>query len=67
MTRGTHEWTPMSTPLRVLILEDRPADAKLMVHELRRAGYELDWKRVETEADYLANRRHFGRRRRAGI
>ena len=45
----------MTTPLRVLILEDRPADARLMVHELRRAGYELDWKRVETEADYLAN------------
>jgi pentatricopeptide repeat protein len=30
----------MSTPLRVLILEDRPDDAKLMLHELRRAGFE---------------------------
>ena len=44
----------MSTPLRVLILEDRPSDAELMLHELRRAGFEPDWRRVETEADYLA-------------
>jgi PAS domain S-box-containing protein len=44
----------MSTPLRVLILEDRPDDAKLMLHELRRAGFEPDWQRVETEPDYLA-------------
>jgi CheY-like chemotaxis protein len=45
----------MTTPLRVLILEDRPADAKLMVHELRRAGYEVNWQRVDTEADYCAH------------
>ena len=44
----------MPTPLRVLVLEDRPADAELMVHELRRAGFEPDWRRVETEPDYLA-------------
>jgi PAS domain S-box-containing protein len=44
----------MSTPLRVLILEDRPADVKLMLHELRRAGYEVNWQRVETERDYLS-------------
>lgn len=44
----------MATSLRVLILEDRPSDAKLIVHELRRAGYEPDWQRVDTEADYLA-------------
>jgi len=45
----------MSTSLRVLILEDRPADVELMLHELRRAGFEPDWQRVETEADYLAH------------
>jgi PAS domain S-box-containing protein len=45
----------MTTPLRVLILEDRPADAKLMLHELRRAGYDVDWQRVETEAEYRAH------------
>ncbi len=44
----------MATPLRVLILEDRPADAELMVHELRRAGLDPDWRRVEDEPDYLA-------------
>jgi signal transduction histidine kinase len=45
----------MSTPLHVLILEDRPADAALMVHELRRAGFDPVWQRVETEADYVAH------------
>ena len=45
----------MSTPLRVLILEDRSADADLMLLELRRAGFEPDWKRVDTEKDYLAS------------
>jgi CheY-like chemotaxis protein len=44
---------PMSVPLRVLILEDRATDAELMLHELRRIGYEPDWRRVETELDYL--------------
>ena len=45
----------MATSLRVLILEDRSADAELMLHALRRAGYELDWRRVETELDYVAH------------
>ena len=45
----------MPTPLRVLILEDRPPDADLMVLELKGAGFEPDWKRVQTEEDYLAN------------
>ena len=38
--------------LLLLILEDNPSDAELMVAELRRAGFEPDWKRVETEADF---------------
>ena len=45
----------MATPMRVLILEDVPADAELMVHELRRAGFDPDWQRVESESDYLAS------------
>ena len=45
----------MESPLHVLVLEDRPTDAELMVRELRRAGFTLDWRRVETEADYLAH------------
>src|SRR5437763_11789211 len=44
----------MATPLRVLILEDREADARLMVGELRAAGFDLVWERVEAEHDYLA-------------
>ena len=42
-------------PLRILILEDRLADAELMVEALRQAGYDPEWQRVDTESDYLAN------------
>jgi PAS domain S-box-containing protein len=45
----------MPQPLRVLVLEDNPNDAELVVGELRRAGFEPDWRRVDTEKDYLAN------------
>ena len=38
--------------LRVLLLEDQETDALLMVHELRKAGYLLSWKRVDNERDY---------------
>ncbi|MDQ2996626.1 MAG: PAS domain S-box protein, partial [Chloroflexota bacterium] len=44
----------MDIALHVLLLEDRPADAELVLHELRRAGYAPVWQRVETEAAYLA-------------
>ena len=43
----------MNKKLCVLILEDRPADAELMLREVRRAGYDPDWQRVETEQEYL--------------
>jgi PAS domain S-box-containing protein len=42
----------MPVPLRLLILEDRSADAELMLYELRRAGLACDARRVDTEADY---------------
>lgn len=42
-------------PLRVLLLEDKEADAELSLHELRRAGYEPRWVRVEDEAGFRAN------------
>ena len=45
----------MTTPIRVLVLEDRPEDAELMLLELQRAGFEPDWKRVDTEQEYLVN------------
>ena len=39
--------------LKVLILEDRPDDAELILYELRSAGYQPAWKRVDTEESYL--------------
>jgi signal transduction histidine kinase len=44
----------MSLPLRVLMLEDSEMDAELVLYELRRAGYEPDWRRVDTETEYLS-------------
>ena len=44
----------MPTPLRVLILEDNPSDAELVLHELRQSGFDPEWQRVETEEEYLA-------------
>ncbi|MGK7904915.1 MAG: PAS domain S-box protein [Hormoscilla sp.] len=38
--------------IKVLILEDSPEDAELMVYELRRCGFELEWQRVERKQDY---------------
>ncbi len=43
----------MPQPLKVLIAEDNPADTELLLRELRRTGYEPDWKRVDTEEDFL--------------
>jgi diguanylate cyclase (GGDEF)-like protein len=42
-------------PLRLLILEDNPADAELALHQLRRAGFDPIWRRVEDEAGFRAN------------
>jgi diguanylate cyclase (GGDEF)-like protein len=38
----------MTTPLRVLIIEDSEADAELLRRELRRGGYAPEFERVET-------------------
>lgn len=45
----------MPSLLRLLILEDSPTDAGVMVRHLREAGYAPDWQRVETEAEFLAH------------
>jgi PAS domain S-box-containing protein len=44
-------------PLKVLIAEDEPADADLLVHQLRKAGYELEYTCVDSEAGFLAGLR----------
>jgi two-component system cell cycle sensor histidine kinase/response regulator CckA len=44
----------MTEPIRVLIVEDDPTDADLVVRELRRAGFVPDWVRVESESEYLS-------------
>jgi two-component system phosphate regulon sensor histidine kinase PhoR len=50
MARTPHE--AENKHLQILILEDRAADAELMVHEIERAGYHVEWRRVETEKGY---------------
>jgi two-component system, cell cycle sensor histidine kinase and response regulator CckA len=42
-------------PLRVLIVEDNPNDAELILLELRRAGFDPDWKRVDTEEEFSSS------------
>ncbi|HEU4683906.1 MAG TPA: response regulator, partial [Nitrospira sp.] len=41
-------------PLRVLHLEDDPLDAELVVRELRKSGYDVDWHRVDTAEEFTA-------------
>lgn len=44
----------MEMPLKILVVEDSPDDAELIQRELRRAGFVLQAKRVDTEAAFLA-------------
>ncbi|MBU6399074.1 MAG: response regulator [Verrucomicrobia bacterium] len=49
----------MTKELRILILEDEPADAVLIKHELRRGGLEFHSKRVDNQHDFMSEmRRH---------
>src|ERR1022692_3476679 len=47
----------MAGKLQILILEDRPTDAELVMRELRKEGIQFEGKRVETETDFLAQLR----------
>src|SRR5437868_4828360 len=38
----------MGQPLRILLVEDSEDDAELMLRELRRGGYEVNYERVAT-------------------
>ena len=40
----------MDTPLRVLIVEDSAADTELVVREVERGGYRVDYEQVQTAA-----------------
>ena len=44
----------MAMSINILIVEDSQDDADLVVDELRRAGFDPKWRRVETEPDFLA-------------
>jgi len=41
----------MKTSICVLIVEDSDDDTFLMVHQLEKAGYKVDFRRVETKDD----------------
>ncbi len=43
----------MNNPIHILILEDRSADAELMLREIKRVGIEFTFKRVWLEIDFL--------------
>jgi PAS domain S-box-containing protein len=44
----------MASTLRLLIVEDRPDDAELLLAELKRAGYDPKWTLVESPEDFVA-------------
>lgn len=46
---------PAASPrrLRVLLVEDNARDAELLILELQRAGFTVDWQQVYSEQDYL--------------
>ena len=44
----------MAKPINILLAEDSLMDAELVLAQLKRAGYEVTCRRVDTEADFLA-------------
>jgi len=44
----------LKPPLKVLIVEDLPDDALLLVRALKKLGYEVEWKQVETAPELRA-------------
>ena len=46
--------TSPGQPLAALLVDDDVTDSELLVHELRRAGYALEWRRVDRGDDIAA-------------
>ncbi len=42
----------MNQSLKILLLEDRPTDAELVIYELKRSGYQIETQRVDTREAY---------------
>ena len=51
--RGQKEITPGAVPLRVLLVEDNPDDAELVLRELRREGFDITSEVVQTPEDFI--------------
>jgi two-component system, cell cycle sensor histidine kinase and response regulator CckA len=55
LIQTTQPSPPPKKKIRVLLLEDRATDAELIVRELRRANFDPEWTRVETEGAFVAH------------
>jgi PAS domain S-box-containing protein len=54
LTRGRESFlSPISQPLRLLIVEDSSDDAEIIAREVRRVGYDLEVRRIDQKADFL--------------
>ena len=49
----------MDKELRILMLEDAPSDAELIVRELHRGGIKFESRRVETKEDFVRSLKGF--------
>jgi diguanylate cyclase (GGDEF)-like protein len=49
----------MQPDLRILMLEDVASDAELEMHALKRSGVSCEWRRVEAEAEFVAQLQAF--------
>jgi two-component system cell cycle sensor histidine kinase/response regulator CckA len=59
VTSNIHGVTPMQKKLNVLILEDVPTDAELVIRELRKEKIDLTSRVVETKEDFLRELKEF--------
>jgi CheY-like chemotaxis protein len=41
--------------VRILVVDDNPLDAELIIEELKRVGFDFEWENVKTEPDYVAS------------